>query len=61
MQYRTLGRTGLRVSLRGLGSGGMSRLGQRYDLPPMESERLVPRSLVLRVAGAALRKTFAGK
>ena len=45
MQYRTLGRTGLRVSLLGLGSGGMSRLGQRYELPPIESERLVRHAL----------------
>ena len=28
MQYRTLGRTGLRVSLLGLGTGGPSQLGQ---------------------------------
>jgi hypothetical protein len=37
MQYRTLGRTGWRVSLLGLGSGGTSRLGQRYDpcMPPL--------------------------
>jgi L-galactose dehydrogenase len=45
MQYRTLGRTGLRVSLLGLGSGGMSRLGQRYDLAPIESARLVRHAL----------------
>src|ERR1700682_3894987 len=45
MQYRTLGRTGLRVSLLGLGSGGASRLGQRYELPASESERLVRHAL----------------
>jgi aryl-alcohol dehydrogenase-like predicted oxidoreductase len=31
MLYRTLGRTDLRVSILGLGSGGASRLGQRYN------------------------------
>src|SRR3981081_4711163 len=41
MQYRTLGRTGWRVSILGLGSGGASQLGQRYELPTRESERLV--------------------
>jgi len=30
MQYRTLGRTGLKVSVAGLGCGGHSRLGQLY-------------------------------
>lgn len=29
MQYRTLGRTGLKVSVMGIGAGGPSRLGQR--------------------------------
>jgi len=29
MEYRTLGRTGLKVSVLGLGAGGPSRLGQR--------------------------------
>ena len=45
MQYRTLGRTGLNVSLLGLGSGGASRLGQRYNLSTSETERLVKRAL----------------
>jgi L-galactose dehydrogenase len=45
MQYRTLGRTGLRVSLLGLGSGGASRLGQRYEMPASQSERLVRHAL----------------
>jgi L-galactose dehydrogenase len=45
MQYRTLGRTGWRVSLLGLGSGGASRLGQSYDLPTSDSVRLVRRAL----------------
>src|SRR4030088_1693585 len=45
MHYRTLGRTGLQVSLLGLGSGGASRLGQRYNLSTRETERLVKRAL----------------
>ncbi|HLZ28382.1 MAG TPA: aldo/keto reductase [Chloroflexota bacterium] len=45
MQYRTLGRTGIRVSLLGLGSGGMSRLGQRYEFSALESEGLVRHAL----------------
>jgi aryl-alcohol dehydrogenase-like predicted oxidoreductase len=45
MHYRPLGRTGLNVSLLGLGSGGASRLGQRYKLPASESERLVRHAL----------------
>ncbi|MGI9145847.1 MAG: aldo/keto reductase [Chloroflexota bacterium] len=45
MRYRTLGRTGLNVSLLGLGSGGASRLGQRYKLPASESEGLVRHAL----------------
>jgi L-galactose dehydrogenase len=45
MQYRTLGRTGLKVSLLGLGSGGASRLGQRYNFSNSDTERLVTRAL----------------
>src|SRR4030088_2230072 len=45
MLYRTLGRTGLKVSLLGLGSGGASRLGQRYNLPVSESARPVRHAL----------------
>src|SRR6266550_4080450 len=45
MQYRTLGRTWWRVSILGLGSGGASQLGQRYELPVGESERLVRHAL----------------
>lgn len=37
MDYRTLGRTGLRVSAMGLGAGGPSRLGQRQNVPESES------------------------
>jgi len=45
MQFRQLGRTGLKVSLLGLGSGGASRLGQRYNLSTDETDRLVKHAL----------------
>lgn len=45
MEYRTLGRTGWRVSLLGLGTGGVSMLGQRYELPPEASAKLVRHAL----------------
>jgi aryl-alcohol dehydrogenase-like predicted oxidoreductase len=45
MEYRLLGRTGLRVSLLGLGSGGASRLGQAYNMSRDDSARLVRRAL----------------
>jgi len=45
MLYRTLGRTGWRVSLLGLGTGGVSQLGQRYELPYEQSARLVRHAL----------------
>jgi len=32
MEYRTLGRTGLKVSVMGIGAGGPSRLGQRDNI-----------------------------
>lgn len=32
MEYRTLGRTGLKVSVMGIGAGGSSRLGQRNNI-----------------------------
>ena len=38
MQFRTLGRTGLNVSIRGMGTGGHNRLGQRLDPPVPESD-----------------------
>ena len=49
MQYRRLGRTGLRVSVVGLGSGGASQLGQRSGLPSEDVVRLVRRALELGV------------
>jgi aryl-alcohol dehydrogenase-like predicted oxidoreductase len=45
VQYRTLGRTGWRVSLLGLGTGGVSMLGQRYELPPEASAKLIRHAL----------------
>ena len=49
MQYRTLGRTGLEVSLMSYGSGGPSRLGQGTGLTDAEQEALVRRCLDLGV------------
>jgi aryl-alcohol dehydrogenase-like predicted oxidoreductase len=45
MQYRRLGRTGLEVSVLGLGSGGASRLGQRYHLAAHEIAAIVRHAL----------------
>ena len=41
MQYTTLGRTGLRVSVAGLGTGGFSRLGLKAGKTEDESARLI--------------------
>ncbi len=49
MQYRTLGRTGLRVSLASFGTGGPSNLGQRTGLTPREQDALVRRCLDLGI------------
>lgn len=49
MQYTTLGRTGLRVSVAGLGCGGHSRLGQAYGAPRAASVAVVKRALDLGV------------
>jgi L-galactose dehydrogenase len=49
MQYRDLGRTGLRVSLAGLGTGGDSRLGQSTHKDASESHRVVRRALDLGI------------
>ncbi len=45
MQYRRLGRTNLRVSLLGLGSGGRSRLGQAHGLDQDAVTRIVRQAL----------------
>jgi L-galactose dehydrogenase len=49
MEYRPLGRTGLQVSLLGLGTGGMNRLGQKAGLSTKESIAVVRRALDLGV------------
>lgn len=49
MKYRELGRTHLKVSLLGLGSGGANRLGQAHAASASESHRLVRRALDLGV------------
>lgn len=45
MEYRTLGRTGLKVSVMGIGAGGPSRLGQRYDTPEADSIAIIREAL----------------
>ncbi len=45
MDYTTLGKTGLRVSVLGLGGGGHSRLGQRSAATANESQRIVQRAV----------------
>ena len=49
MQFTTLGRTGLRVSVAGLGAGGHSRLGQSTGCSYAESVALVRRAIELGV------------
>jgi len=49
MQYTTLGRTGLKVSVAGLGCGGNSRIGQGAGLSEAESVALVREALDLGV------------
>ena len=49
MQYRTLGRTGLKVSLIGLGTGGPSQLGQSTGRTANESYRVVRAALDLGI------------
>jgi aryl-alcohol dehydrogenase-like predicted oxidoreductase len=45
MDYTTLGRTGLRVSVMGMGGGGPSRLGQRENKPAAESVAILQAAL----------------
>jgi L-galactose dehydrogenase len=49
MRLTTLGRTGLKVSVAGLGCGGHSRLGQSYGATEAESIAVVQRALDLGV------------
>src|SRR5262245_29724086 len=49
MQYTTLGRTGLRVSVAGLGTGGFSRLGLVAGKTEEEAARLIHEAVGLGV------------
>ncbi len=49
MEYRTLGRTGLRVSVMGIGTGGPSNFGQSTGVPEPDVTRLVHRALDLGI------------
>lgn len=49
MQYRTLGKTGLRVSLLSYGTGGPSQFGQRTGLTAVEQDALLRRCLDLGI------------
>ena len=49
MEYRTLGRTGLRVSVLGIGTGGPSQFGQSTGVPEADVARMVRRALALGV------------
>jgi L-galactose dehydrogenase len=57
MEYRRFGRTGLQVSLMGLGTGGPSQLGQGSGVPEAEAAGVVRRALDL---GVNLIDTAAG-
>lgn len=49
MEYRQLGRTRLKVSLLGLGSGGANRLGQAHGASQSDSHRLIRHALDLGI------------
>src|SRR5215470_15149513 len=49
MQYTTLGRTGLRVSVAGLGAGGFSRLGLMTGKSEAESAQLIHEAVGLGI------------
>lgn len=49
MDYLSLGRTGLRVSVMGLGGGGHSRLGQRAGASESQSIAIVRRALEIGI------------
>jgi aryl-alcohol dehydrogenase-like predicted oxidoreductase len=49
MEYTTLGRTGLRVSVAGLGTGGFSRLGLKAGKTEDESARLIHEAVGLGI------------
>src|SRR5271154_5537538 len=49
MNYTTLGKTGLRVSVAGLGTGGFSRLGLKTGKSEEESARLIHEAVGLGI------------
>jgi aryl-alcohol dehydrogenase-like predicted oxidoreductase len=49
MQYTTLGKTGLRVSVAGLGTGGFSRLGLKAGKSEAEAARLIQEGVELGI------------
>ena len=49
MQYTTLGNTGLRVSVAGLGTGGFSRLGLKAGRSEDEAARLIHEAVGLGI------------
>lgn len=49
MKYRRLGRTGLEVSVMGIGTGGPSQFGQKTGVPEAEVAALVRRALELGI------------
>ena len=49
MQFTTLGRTGLKVSVAGLGTGGFSRLGLKTGLTEDQSARLIHEAVGLGI------------
>ena len=49
MEYTTLGRTRLRVSVAGLGTGGFSRMGLRSGKTEEESARLILEAIELGI------------
>ena len=49
MEYRTLGRTGLRVSVIGIGTGGPSNFGQSSGVPEEDVARMVGKALDLGI------------
>ncbi len=66
MDYTTLGRTGLRVSVAGLGCGGSSRLGMKTGKSEAQSVAVVQRAMELGVnmfdtASAYGTETIVGK
>src|ERR1700752_5051437 len=49
MHYTTLGRTGLKVSVAGLGTGGFSRMGLKSGLSEDEAGRVILEAIELGV------------